>query len=170
MISKNMADRLNKHLKEEVFSWYSYWSMSAYCAGKSLSGFAKWLDAQAKEELIHADKFYHYILDQQADVKLLAIDTAPANFSSITDIFEKGLKHERHITTLLNDLMDLAIKENDHATRVFLQWFITEQVEEESIFIDILDKLKLVKDSSEGLFLMDREMGIRTPTSENEGD
>ncbi len=147
----------------EFYSAYAYLSMSAYCRLLSMNGFAHWLETQAREELLHATKMYNYLNDQGAPVTLLPIDQPPTRFQSLVEVFEKALAHERHVTALLNDLTGFALQEKDHATHTFLQWYITEQVEEEATVNDILQSLKLVKDSGQGQLMLDRELAARTP-------
>ncbi|BAI80305.1 ferritin [Deferribacter desulfuricans SSM1] len=162
MISKKMAEALNEQLNKELFSAYLYLSMSAYSEHIGLKGFANWFYVQYQEEMTHAMKFYKYILDQGEQVKLKAIEQPDQEFESPLDMFEKTLEHEKFITKSINDLVDLAIQEKDYATHTFLQWFVTEQVEEEASVNEILDQLKLVQNSGNGLFMVDKELGSRT--------
>jgi ferritin len=138
--------------------------MSAWSELKGLKGFANWFYVQHQEETIHAMKFYNYILDQGADVNLLSIDKPEANFKSTLEIFKKTLEHEQFITESIYGLVDLALEEKDHATNAFLQWFVNEQVEEESSVSEIIDKLKLVDDKGNGIFMIDKELSGRTFT------
>ncbi|HOX28972.1 MAG TPA: ferritin, partial [bacterium] len=138
-----------------------YMSMSAYFESIGLKGFAHWMHMQAKEETIHALKFYNYIHSAAGRVTLKQIAGPPTEWKSPVDVFEDTYKHEVKVTGLIHDLVDLAIKEKDHATNAFLQWFVTEQVEEEESANDALQKLKLVGDDRSGLFMLDREMATR---------
>ena len=161
MLSKKIEKALNEQLNKEMYSAYLYMSMSAYSTNIGLSGFANWFMVQYHEEMEHAMKIYNYINEQGGKVKLMAIDEPPSVFKGPMDMFQKTLKHEQFITKSINDLMDLAIKEKDHATQIFLQWFVTEQIEEEGNDNEIIDKLKLAGDKGNGLFMIDKELGAR---------
>ena len=161
MISKKMQEAINKQINAEMYSAYLYLSMSAWCMDKNLVGFAQWYHVQAQEEMVHAMKFYGYIFDQGGRVKLLPIDGPPAEFSSVLEIAQKQLEHEKKVTGLINALLDLAGKEKDAATEILLQWFITEQVEEEKNAQEIIHKLQMVGDSGSALYLLDKELGQR---------
>ena len=132
MISKKMQEAINEQINAEMYSAYLYLSMSAYCAENTYKGFAHWLDLQAKEEYSHAMKFYNYLLDRGASIDFKTIDAPKRNFSSMAELFEQVLTHEKHVTALINKLYELALKEKDYATQIMLQWFIEEQVEEEA--------------------------------------
>jgi len=161
MLSKKMQDALNRQINREMYSAYLYLSMAAYSEHIGLKGFAHWFQAQYREEMDHAMRFYRYVFEQGARVTLEAIEKPPAEFASPLELFEKTLEHEKAVTKMINDLMDLAIAEKDHATQVFLQWFISEQVEEEAHASEIVGKLKLVGDHPNGLFMIDHELGSR---------
>ena len=161
MLSKKMEKALNEQINKEMYSAYLYMSMSAYSTNIGLSGFANWFMVQYHEEMEHAMKIYNYINEQGGKVKLMAIDEPPSVFKGPMDMFQKTLKHEQFITKSINDLMDLAIKEKDHATQIFLQWFVTEQIEEEGNDNEIINKLKLAGDKGNGLFMIDKELGAR---------
>ncbi|MEA2101557.1 MAG: ferritin [Thermodesulfobacteriota bacterium] len=161
MLSNNMLNALNTQINKEIYSAYLYMSMSAYSQYIGLKGFAKWFMVQYNEEMEHAMKIYTYINDQGEPVKLKAIDEPPVEFESPLDMFEKTLNHEKFITKSINELADIAIAEKDHATGIFLQWFITEQIEEEGNDNDIINQLKLIGDNGNGLVMLDRELGSR---------
>jgi len=161
MISKKMVDALNTQINAEMYSAYLYFAMAADFEDKNLPGFAHWMYTQAQEEFGHATRFYNYVLEQQGRVKLAAIDAPPSEWASPVDVFEAVYKHEQHITSLINNLVALAMEEKDFATSILLQWFVTEQVEEESNAATILAKLKMVGDNAQGLFMMDQELGQR---------
>lgn len=161
MLSKKMEKALNEQINKEMYSAYLYMSMSAHSRNIGLSGFANWFMVQYHEEMEHAMKIYDYVNEQGGKVKLMAIDEPPSAFKGPMDMFQKTLKHEQFITKSINDLMDLAIKEKDHATQIFLQWFVTEQIEEEGNDNEIIDKLKLAGDKGNGLFMIDKELGAR---------
>ena len=171
MLSEKMEAALNKQLNNELYSAYLYLSMSAYSTYIGLKGFANWFMVQYQEEMVHAMKFSNYILDQGGQVKLMAIAQPMTEFKSPLDMFEKTLQHEKFITKCINDLVDLTIGEKDHATNIFLQWFVTEQIEEESNDNEIIAKLKLVGEEGPGLFMIDKELATRvfTPPAAAEG-
>jgi ferritin len=164
MLSKKMEAALNEQLNKEIYSAYLYMSMSAYSTYIGLKGFANWFMVQYQEEMMHAMKFYDCINNKGSRVKLMAIDAPPTEFQSPLDMFDKTLKHEQFVTKRINDLVELAIKEKDHATNIFLQWYVTEQIEEEANDSDIIAKLKLVGETGEGLFMLDKELAARVFT------
>ncbi len=172
MLNKKMTDALNGQINKEIFSAYLYLSMSAYSSFIGLKGFANWFMVQYHEEMEHAMKIYNYIDEQGEQVKLMAIEQPPTEFVSALDMFEKTLEHEKFITKSIHDLVDLAIEEKDHATNIFLQWFVTEQIEEEGNDNDIIAKLKLVGEGGNGLFMIDRELESRvyTPPAKDSED
>jgi ferritin len=164
MLSEKMAEALNTQLNKEMYSTYLYLSMSAYSTYIGLKGFANWFMVQYQEEMVHAMKFYKYILDQGGRVKLMAIAQPMTEFKSPMDMFEKTLQHEKFITKCINDLVDLTIGEKDHATNIFLQWFVTEQIEEEGNDNEIISKLKLVGEDGPALLMLDKELANRVFT------
>jgi ferritin len=161
-----MTEAINEQINRELFSEYLYISMQAWFADQSLDGMANWMDAQGKEERFHAMKFFNYLVERGARVKLKAIDEPTYEFENPIQAFEMALEHEKFISKSINELMDLAIKENDHATRSFLQWYVDEQVEEESSVDRIVNMLKMVGDRGHGIFMIDRELGKRVYTPE----
>ncbi len=164
MISKKMQEAINEQIKNEMYSAYLYLSMSAYCTKIDLKGFANWMRVQYQEEMFHAFKMYDYVLNQDGEVKLLAIDQPPHDFQSSENVFKTTLEHERKVTAMINNIMDLAVTEKDHATNIFMQWFVTEQIEEEATAKEILHQIKLAGATPQGLFLLDRELGQRVYT------
>jgi len=162
-----MIEALNRQINAETYSAYLYQSMSAYAANAGMPGVANWLSIQVKEELSHAQMIYDYVLRLGKRVILQAIDQPPSDFDSALSLFEKVLEHEKKVTALIGGLADLAVEEKDHATEIFLQWFVTEQVEEEETANDIIAKLKLAGEHGGGLFMIDKELGQRvfTPPS-----
>jgi len=169
MLKKKMLKGLNAQINAEMYSAYLYLSMESYFQSVSLSGFASWMRGQVQEELFHGMKFYDYVNERGAKVILDTIDKPDSNWKTPLAAFEHILKHEQMVTSLINELMDLAIAEQDHATRIFLQWFVSEQVEEEASVGEVVDKLRLIKEDSSGLFLLDAEMNKRVftlPTKE----
>jgi ferritin len=167
MISKQMAEALNDHLNKELYSAYLYMSMSSHAHHIGLKGFANWFNVQVQEELLHVQKAHHYLLDQGTKVILEAIDKPPTDFKSALDLFETTLNHEKQVTARINDLVGLANKENDYATSNMLQWFVDEQVEEETSVGDIIRKLKLVGNDGTGLLMIDKELSARILAAQN---
>lgn len=161
MLSKNMLSEINDQIKHEMFSSYLYLAMSAHFEDNNLSGFAHWMRLQAEEELEHAMKFYDYLVDRGGKITLQAIDQPPVEFGTPQEIFEQTLEHEQFITARINTLYALAVKESDFASQVFLNWFVTEQVEEEKNASGILDTLKLVGDRGTMIYQLDRQLGKR---------
>lgn len=159
VLGKAVQDAMNEQIKNELYSAYQYLSMAAYCESANLPGFAQWMRAQAREETEHAMKFYDFILDRNGRVVLQAIEEPVVEFGSPLEVFERALEHEQKVTAMINDLYGLSVRENDYASQAFLQWFVTEQVEEEKNAGDVVETLKMVGDKSEALFLLDRELG-----------
>jgi len=167
MLSKKMEKALNGQVNKEMYSAYLYMAMSSHSNFIGLKGFANWFMVQYHEEMLHAMKIYEYIGRQGGQAKLMALKEPPSEWASPLDMFEKTLEHERFITKSINDLMNLAIAERDHATQIFLQWYVTEQIEEEENDNEIIGKLKLVGTGGEGnngLFMIDKELGARLTT------
>jgi ferritin len=162
MISEKVQKALNDQLNAELYSSYLYLSMNAYFNSVNLNGFANWMYAQAQEELMHAMKFYDFINQRGGRVVLAKIDAPPDQWDSPRAVFEDTLKHEQKVTGLINALVETAVAEHDHATNIFLQWFVTEQVEEEDSVGNVLEQLKLLGEAKGGLFMMDRELSKRT--------
>jgi ferritin len=160
MIPEKMQKALNEQVNAELYSSYLYLSMSAYLQSINLAGFASWMKAQALEEMYHAMKIYKFIEERQGRVTLGAIDKPPVEWESPLKVFEEAYAHEQKVTGLINNLVNLAIEEKDHASNNFLQWFVAEQVEEEDTADGVVQKLKLAGDGN-GLFLLDQEMGQR---------
>ena len=161
MIKQTMGDELNKQINREMYSAYLYMAMSNHSNTIGLKGFGNWFMVQYHEEMFHAMKIYEYLSSQGTPVVLKAIAEPPAVFESPLDMFTKTLAHEQFITESINDLMELAIAEKDHATQIFLQWYVLEQVEEEENDNDIIAQLKLIKDDPRGLMMLDRELAAR---------
>lgn len=161
MINPNVQDAINDQINAELFSGYLYLSMSAYFQSISLAGFAHWMEIQAAEEFSHAKKFYGYLFERGGRVILREIEKPEAEWKSPEHVFDETYKHEQKVTGLINELVDLALKEKDHATNNMLQWFVAEQVEEEATASEILDKIKLVGNSGNGIFLIDQELSQR---------
>lgn len=162
MLTEKMLKELNKQINAELYSAYIYLSMSAYFQSTNLGGFANWMRVQATEELTHAMKIYDYVNERGSRVVLQPIEQPPSEWKSPLAVFEEAYKHEQKVTGMINDLTNLAISEKDHATEIFLQWFVSEQVEEEASADEIVQKLKLVGDVGGGIFMIDRELAKRT--------
>jgi ferritin len=172
MLDKKVEKAFNGQLNAELYSSYLYLSMSAYFQSLSLSGFANWMRVQGQEELVHAMKFYDFINERGGRVTLKAIEAPPTEWDSPLAAFEEAYRHEQKVTGLINDLVELALKERDHASHIFLQWFVTEQVEEEDSANAVIQKIKLMGDAQGGLFMLDRELGQRIftpPAATSEG-
>jgi ferritin len=157
-VSKDIVEALNNQLNNELYSAYLYLRMSAYFKSNNLSGFAKWFKLHAKEETMHAMKIYDFIIDRNWEINLLPIKAPEVSWNSAIEIFTASLKHEQKITKMINKLAKLTMDHNDYATTIFLQWFITEQVEEEVIFGEILDKVKLTNEIPFALVFLDAEL------------
>jgi len=161
MLSKNLEAAINDQIKHELYSAYLYLSMSAHAESNNMPGAAKWLAKQAEEEQEHALKFYGYVHDRGGKVTLQAIAQPPAEFTSLLDIFEQVKEHEALVTSLIHRLYEMSVKENDYASQVMLQWFITEQVEEEKNAATVVDALRSVGAQGTALFMVDRWLGDR---------
>lgn len=161
MLSEKMESSLNKQVNAELYSSYLYLSMSAYFSETNLNGFAHWMRLQAREEMEHGLKIYDYINERGGRPVLVGIDAPPKSWNSPVDVFENVLSHEQKVTGMINDLVDLAIQEKDHATNNFLQWFVSEQVEEEASASEVLHKVKMAGSDGGGLFMLDQELGKR---------
>lgn len=166
MLKKKLQNALNNQLKEEYYSAYLYLSMSAYADSINLPGFAHWMKLQYDEEIGHVMRFFNFILDRGGRVELQSIDKPPADFASPLDLFEKTLEHERFISGEIRKIYALAAKENDYECQVFLQWFITEQIEEEKTADEILQTLNRAGDDGHAVLMIDRELGGRQPEAE----
>ena len=162
MISDKMEDALNGQFNKEMYSAYLYMAMSSQADTMGLKGISHWFMVQYHEEMTHAMKIYEYIQEQGNCVVLDAIAKPEGTFSTALSLFEAGLEHERFITRSINELMDLAIEEHDHASKAFLEWYVSEQVEEEQNAMEIVQTLKMIGDNSAALFLYDKDLRART--------
>jgi len=161
MISERMQEALNEQVNKEFYSAYMYLAMSAYCENLGLPGFAHWMRMQYDEESLHITKMYDYILDQGGRVHLKTIEEPPQEYGTPLEIFETTLEHERFVTGLIHKLMDLAVDDHDYATQTFLQWYVTEQVEEESNVNDVVAPLRMVGEDKGGLMMIDQQLAVR---------
>jgi len=168
MLTEKMQTALNGQLNAELYSSYLYLSMNAYFKSVNLDGFANWMHYQAQEELEHSLKFYDFIIQRGGKVVLSQIEAPPTEWDSPMAVFEATLAHEQKVTGLINDLVEIAHEERDHATNIFLQWFVSEQVEEEESVGGVLEQLKLMGDAKGGLFILDRELAKRSPSGGSE--
>jgi ferritin len=161
MLSESMQAALNDQLALEQSSAHQYLGMSAWCEAKNLPGSAAWLRTQSEEEREHAMKIYHHIVDCGGEVQLRAIEAPRSEFSSALDVFEASLAQERGVSASIHALYEQAQNEKDYPTQVMLQWFITEQVEEEASITGIVEQIRMVGENSTSLFFIDRHLGKR---------
>ncbi len=161
MLSKKLQDGLNDQITDELYAAYLYLAMSAHLTGANLPGFARWMRLQSQEEYSHAMKIYDFVLERGGRVVLKPIDQPPAQYKSPLDVFQQALKHEQRVTGMINRLYELAITEKDYPTQIMLQWFITEQVEEEHAAGEVVDQLKMIGNQPTALFLLDQQLGAR---------
>ena len=161
MLSEKMTEALNQQVNEELFSAYLYLSMSAHFDHQNLKGTASWFRVQTQEEMVHAMKLFDFITERGGAVNLKQIKGPDTEWESPLAAYEAAYKHECYISSCINTLVDLARAEGDHATENFLQWFVTEQVEEEASADGVVQQLKLAGDQGPGLFMVDRELGTR---------
>jgi ferritin len=164
MLGKKMEDALNEQVNREMYSAYLYMSMSSHFSHMGLKGFANWFMVQYHEEMMHAMKLYEYMNLQGGRILLKPLQQPPSEFESPLDAFNKTLDHEQFITKSIDDLMELALAEKDHASQIFLQWYVTEQVEEESNDNEIISQLRIIRDDPNGLMMLDRELAARATT------
>lgn len=164
MLSGKLQTELNKQMNNEFFAEYEYLSMAAYFHAMNLDGIANYFHVQAQEEHFHAMKIFHFVLDKGGKVELQQIAQPDVTFKSPIEVFEKALGHEKKVTKSINDLMDEAIKENDHAVNSFLKWYVDEQVEEEALASKALGKMELIGGKGEGLLILDQEYASRSFT------
>lgn len=164
MLSKNIEKAINEQINAELYSAFLYLSMAAYFESQNLSGFANWMRIQFQEEQFHAFKFFDYVNERGARVVLDTIEKPKFEWTSSIEVFEETYKHELHITSLINNLMDLAIEEKDHATKSFLNWYIDEQVEEEAGAAALIEQVKLIDGKGHGMLMLDRELAQRVFT------
>ena len=156
-----MQDALSRQIGSEFASSYLYLSMSAYCAARNFNGFAHWFRLQSQEETTHALKLFDLVLDRGGQVTLHPIPAPEAEFESLLDVMQRALAHEQQVTAMIRDLFEVAVKEEDYITQTQLQWFLTEQVEEEKTVGTIVEQLRMIGGQGSGLFLLDRELAAR---------
>ena len=168
MISDDIQAALNGQLNLEFYSSYRYLAMSHYFHSMNLTGFASWMQMQADEERTHAMKVYDFLNDREATIDFMDIKSPNPSWESPLAVFEDAFESERNVTENIYNLVDLSLQQRDHATNTFLQWFVTEQVEEEALITEIVEKMKLIGSDGNGLFIMDRDMAERP--KEDDGD
>lgn len=170
-MDEKMIDALNSQVNAELYSSYLYLSMGSYFESEDMSGFANWMRVEAQEELVHAMKIYDFIIQRGDKVTLTRIDSPLTEWKSALDAFEHVYAHEQKVTELINQLVNLAISLGDHATNNFLQWFVSEQVEEEESSSGVLKKVKMANELLSALLMLDSELAQRvfnsptTPTN-----
>lgn len=164
MLTESMQNALNAQLNAELYSSYLYFSMAAYFRANDLAGMAHWMEIQAQEELLHVKKYYDYINDRHGRVHLDAVKGPKTEWGSAFEVYTEALEHEKLVSGLINKLVDLSVQEKDHSTNNFLQWFVAEQVEEESHVAGIVGQLRITKDNPGALFMIDRELAQRILT------
>ncbi len=162
MIKQKVESALNNQMNKEFYSYYLYLAMAAYFESNNLKGFGHWLRIQAKEEAEHAMKLYDYLIERESKVVLQPIEAPPSSWKSHKEVFTAAYQHEQKVTGLITKLLELAKSEKDHATELFLQWFVKEQVEEEATAHEVLQKLQLVGNEGSALFMLDGELGKRS--------
>ncbi len=162
MMKKVLVDAINDQINNEFYASYLYLSMSAYCEGINFSGFASWLNMQSVEETGHGMKLYNFLIDCDEKIVLKEIKAPPSEYPSLLALFEQVLSHEMHVTKSINALYNIAHKENAFAVQAHLQWFLTEQIEEENTSRNIVEKLKLIDTDVASLLALDRELESRT--------
>jgi ferritin len=160
-ISEKMQEAINNQINVEFMSSYTYLAMSAWCERMSFLGSAAWMRQQSQEEKIHAMKLYEFLADRGATIVLKPIPAPAVDFGSLTKMFQQALKNEEEVSESINSLYEVALEEKAYATAAELQWFLTEQVEEEKTARTIVRKLELIKDDGPALLDLDRELGAR---------
>ncbi|MBI5743268.1 MAG: ferritin [Elusimicrobia bacterium] len=160
-INKKVEDAINKQINAELYSAYLYLGMSSRCVEMNLKGMANWLYVQAQEEMTHAIKFYRFVLDRAGHPVMPAIEGVRTDWKAPVEMFAAAYEHEQKVTAMINNIVDIALAERDHATASMLNWFVDEQVEEEANSSEITEKLKLIGDSKDGLLMLDKELSTR---------
>lgn len=168
MFKQRMQDALNKQINAEFEASYLYLSMSAYFESINLPGFANWMKIQAQEELTHAMKIFRFVNERGGRVLLTAVAKPETEWKAPLNAFEDALTHEQKVTAMIDNLVDIAMEEKDHASRSMLNWFVDEQVEEEANASEIVEKLKLIGDKGHGLLMLDRDLATRVFVDETQ--
>lgn len=162
MLGKKMLKEINLQINKELYSAYLYLSMAAWFEDANLKGFANWMKVQFQEEQFHALKFFDYVMERGSQVKLEAIEAPETKWENPAAAFKQVLEHEQYVTSRIHGLVKLAREENDYASEAFLQWFVTEQVEEEANAVELLEKLKMIGERGSGLLMLDHKLAART--------
>jgi ferritin len=160
-MNEDVRSAINDQINREFFAAYLYLAMAAHFDAEALDGFARWMRLQSKEELGHAMRLHDYLLERGARVELRAIEAPPLEFGSPLSIAEQALEHERQVSKSINRIYALAHQEGDYATQVQLQWFVTEQVEEEHSAETMVERLRMASDNRAALLILDREVAAR---------
>ncbi|MDA0709666.1 MAG: ferritin [bacterium] len=169
MIKTNILTALNAQINMEYHSSYSYLAMSKFFLEQNLNGFATWMRVQAQEELAHGMRIFDFVNERDGSIHFGEIQQPRQEWASAQEAFEEALANERNVSESIYALIDLALSERDHATNAFLQWFVSEQVEEESSIKEVIDTLKLVGKDGNGVFILDRDLAQRTFPLANSG-
>jgi ferritin len=164
-MDRAVEDAVSEQIGQEFDAAYFYLGVSAHFDRKSLLGFSRWMRMQAQEELGHAMRLFDFMNGRSATVRLGTINPAPSEFGTPLSLFETALAKERQVSELIHRLYDLALQKHDHATQLELQWFITEQVEEEKLIGTVVDQLRMAGDNEAAVLMLDRELGARTPAA-----
>ena len=161
MLGKAVQDAINDQINKELYSAYLYLAMSAHFESVNLPGLAKWTRVQSKEELGHAMKFYDYVVDRSGRVNFAAVEKPTSQWKTSLEVFNQIYEHEQKVTASINKVYEVALKENDYATQVLLQWFISEQVEEEKNASEIVAQLEMVEAHETAVLMLDHRLGKR---------
>ncbi len=168
MLTSKMEKAINEQINAEMYSAYLYLSMASYFEDKNLPGFANWMYIQFKEEWAHAMRFFNYVIERGGRVELEAIEKPAFEWNGPVDVIEETLNHEKHVTSLIHNLMNIAHEEKDYASISMLQWFVDEQVEEEATASALLEKLRMIDGKGAGMFMMDKELAARVFVDPNQ--
>ena len=160
-LKKTIEELINSQINNELYSSYLYLAASAFFKSSGYNGFANWMRKQSKEEESHAMKLFDYLIERGKVPKLMQIEKPSSNWKTVIEVFKSAYEHEKAVSEMINKIFEVSRKEQDYATEVYLHWFITEQVEEESTAFDLYQKVKLIGDSSHGLLVFDMELGNR---------
>lgn len=161
-MDEKVQEAINEQIRAELHSAYVYLAMSAHFSEANFDGFATWMKLQAQEELGHAMRLYDYVLERGGHVDLRSVDAPPHDFGTPLEIFEMALEHEKKITAMIHSIYQIAREKNDYATEMHLQWFVTEQVEEEDSAGRAVEQLRLAGGSTPALLMLDRQFGQRS--------
>lgn len=169
-MNQPVREGINRQINREFYAAYLYLAMSAHFEEQSLDGFAAWMRAQAAEEKEHAMRLYDHLVERGAQVELGAIEAPGTDFGTPLEVFEAALEHEQRVTDWIHELYDLAVDDHDHPAQLVLQWFITEQVEEEDSVGGVVAQLRMAGDNEAAILMLDRELGARGGAGEGEGE